>query len=321
MPHLEDLSNVLEHLGLSADVPAAQASFFMSYVEMLERGQSDDAQGVWARLANPGQPWLGSATLASTYRLAAQFAALVDMRLASLLAMHAGMEYLKAGAPFGLFLLTGLLDDQILRDRSVLPTLISPLSETVTQPGLADPVQQTYMMLAAPSRPWLRELLRQSIDQSIDDTMEHLAAHGLHPIGPQSIPLATYLTFARTMLSDQPDRLVDEAGERTISEIAGQLAEMGRIQAIRLRATMRNNFLWQNAAAPVNVVDLEYVAMCGLAMRHDPTWSERLPERTRSELESDDPLAEIPIWVMVEIDRTLPEVAGLILDHLRGPSH
>ena len=321
MPHLEDLSNVLEHLGLSADIPAAQASFFISYVQMLEHGQSGDEQGVWARLANPSQPWLGSATIASTYRLAAQFAALVDMQLASLLAMHAGLEYLKAGAPFGLFLITGLLDDQILQDSSVLPTLINPLSEAVAQPGLADPVQQTYIVLAAASRPWLREPLRQLIDQPIDDMMEHLAAHDLHPIGPQSIPLATYLTFARTMLSDQPGRVAYEVGERTISEIAGQLAEMGRIQAIRLRATMRNRFLWQNAAAPVNVIDLEYVAMCGLAMRHDPAWSEILPQRTRSELENDDPLAEIPIWVMGEIDRALPEVAGLILEHLRGQSH
>lgn len=321
MPHLEDLPNVLEHLGLPAAVPAAQTSFFWGYARMLERGQSDDAQGVWARLANPGQPWLGSAAIASSYRLAAQFAALVDMPLALALAVHAGLEYLKAGAPFGLFLLTGLLDDKILRDSSVLSTLISPLSEPVAQPGLADPVQQTYMVLAAASRPWLRGLLRQSVDQPIDDMVEHLAAHDLHPIGPQSIPLATYLTYARTMLSDQPGRLTDGAGERTLAEIAGQLAEMGRIQAIRLRATMRNNFLWQNAAAPVNVIDLEYVAMCGLAMRHDPDWSESLPRRMRSELESDDPLAEIPIWVMGEIDRVLPEVADGIFEHLRGRPH
>jgi hypothetical protein len=30
---------------------------------------------------------------------------------------------------------------------------------------------------------------------------------------------------------------------------------------------MRNRYLWEHGAAPVNIVDLEYVAVCGNAMR------------------------------------------------------
>ena len=48
---------------------------------MLESRSGDDApDDVWNRVANPGQAWLGKANLASTYSLAAQYAALVDTR-------------------------------------------------------------------------------------------------------------------------------------------------------------------------------------------------------------------------------------------------
>ena len=67
-----------------------------------------------------------SGGLATSYRQAAQHAALVEARWATKLAVRAGMAYLAAGLPFGLFLLTGLLDDQTLSESAVLDDLVAP---------------------------------------------------------------------------------------------------------------------------------------------------------------------------------------------------
>ena len=306
MAHLEDSQSVLRHLNLTPDRVREQAEFFASYAQMLERQRPTDARGdVWGRVANPGPQWLGSATLASTYRLAAQYAALVDMRRAAELAIRAALAYLDAGLPFGLFLVVGLLDDELLRDGFVLPTLRSLLSEGSTDPALADPVQQAYLLLTAASRPWLQDNLRGTLDAIV----RNLDAHDLQPIGPQSIPLVMYLNLARTMLSN-------ELGDTEVRTVGDQLAAMGRTQAASLRSAMRNQYLWEHGAAPVNVVDFEYVAMYGLAMRHRPGWTAELYRHTTEALANDDALAELPAWTMERLNGELPEIANEIRELL-----
>lgn len=321
MAHLNSLSNVLEHLNIQADVIAAQARFYISYAEMLERERSaaqrtdvpPGRENIWTRIANPAQPWLGTATIASTYRLASQYAALVDMPLAMRLAVRASLAYLEAGLPFGLFLATGLLNDSILQHQEVTPRLFRLLSSINADPASTDPVQQVYLLLTLASRPWLG----RQLNQSADNMLNHLAAHDLHPVGPQSAPLADYLNLARTMLSnqtsEQPDepqgqeteQPFDEATDAGISVMAQQLAGIGRSQAASLRITMRNQYLWRNAAAPVNIVDLEQVALYGLATRTGGHWSEQLLQRTTSLLEDNDALAELPGWTCREMNRLL----------------
>jgi len=71
MAHLDNLDEARAALGLDRDVLTAQASFYMAYAQNLERGRSSDArESVWARIANPSEPWLGQAIIASTYRTA-----------------------------------------------------------------------------------------------------------------------------------------------------------------------------------------------------------------------------------------------------------
>jgi len=316
MAHLNNLSNVLEHLNIQADVIAAQARFYISYAEMLERerlaAQGTDVrpgrENIWTRIANPAQPWLGTATIASTYRLASQYAALVDMPLAMRLAVRASLAYLEAGLPFGLFLAAGLLNDSILQHQEVTPRLFRLLLSINADPASTDPVQQAYLLLALASRPWLG----RQLNQSADNMLNHLAAHDLHPVGPQSAPLADYLNLARTMLSN-----LDEAADTGISVMAQQLAGIGRSQAASLRMTMRNQYLWRNAAAPVNIVDLEQVALYGLAMRTGGHWSERLLQRTTSLLEDNDALAELPGWTCREMNRLQTQMTEEIQQILR----
>jgi hypothetical protein len=308
----------------------------MSYAQMLERerlttGDISARQGrenIWTRIANPAQPWLGTATIASTYRLASQYAALVDMPLSMDLAIRASLAYLEAGLPFGFFLATGLLDDSILRNPELTPRLFRLLSRVNAEPASTDPVQQAYLLLALASRPWLRRQLQLSPD----DMLNRLGAHDLHPVGPQSAPLAAYLTLARTMLSNEtsevPDERqgqekeqpVDEAADTGISVMAHQLADIGRSQAASLRLTMRNQYLWRNAAAPVNIVDLEQVALYGLAMRTGGYWSERLLQRTTSNLEDNDALAELPAWACREMNGIVSEMSERVQQLLRNYS-
>ncbi len=266
MARLDSLDAARQALGLQRDILAAQANFYAAYARNLERYRSGDVrENVWARLANPPEPWLGRAIIASTYRTAAQFAALVDIHLATELTLHASRAYLDAGIPFGMFLAAGVLDDQVLQDEGVLQNLTRPLGGSRADLAALDPVQQTYMLLTLASRPWLQ----QWTEQRPGNLLEQLAAHDLHPVGAQSVPLSVYLDMANAMILDRAsdDRNADRSGSaqrrpddeetgRTVTEMASRLAEISQTQAAALRVSRRNRYLWQHGAAPVNIVVL-----------------------------------------------------------------
>jgi hypothetical protein len=294
-----------------------QAEFYATYAEMIEEGSAadpgDDAIG-WAATVYPPGNWAGPATLATAYRVAAQHAALVDPRWATRLAVRAGMAYVAAGLPFGLFLLTGLLDDRTLRDSATFGDVVAPFEAPDASAAARHPVQQTYLLLAAASRPWLREPLKQTLDGAA----RRLALYGARPIGPQAVPLADYLELADVMEDNLYWQGSATARNAQIGYLARQLASMHRGQAAALRAARRNQYLWRRGAAPVNVVDLEHVAISGLALRHRP-WFDELSEAITDELRSDDPLAELPVWTMGEIEAELPSIAPTVIDILRDP--
>lgn len=294
-----------------------QAEFYATYAETIDEASgedsADDASG-WAANVYPPGHWTGPATLATAYRLAAQHAALVDPRWSTRLAVRAGMAYVAAGLPFGLFLLAGLLDDRTLRDSATFGEVVAPFQTPDAGAATTHPVQQTYLLLAAASRPWLREPLRLTLAGA----GERLALHGARPIGPQAVPLADYLELANVMEYDDhlPRRTAARDGQ--IIYLARQLASLHRGQAAALRAARRNQYLWRRGGAPVNVVDMEYVAISGLALRHRP-WFDELSEAITNELRRDDPLAELPVWTMGEIEAELPGIAPTVIDILRDP--
>lgn len=295
-----------------------QAEFYATYAETIDEASgeesADDASG-WAANVYPPGHWTGPATLATAYRLAAQHAALVDPRWSTRLAVRAGMAYVAAGLPFGLFLLAGLLDDRTLRDSATFGEVVAPFQTPDAGAATTHPVQQTYLLLAAASRPWLREPLRQTLAGA----GERLALHGARPIGPQAVPLADYLELANVMeYDDHLRRRTGAARDGQIMYLARQLASLHRGQAAALRAARRNQYLWRRGGAPVNVVDMEYVAISGLALRHRP-WFDELSEAITNELRRDDPLAELPVWTMGEIEAELPGIAPTVIDILRDP--
>ena len=97
------------------------------------------------------------------------------------------------------------------------------------------------------------------------------------------------------------------------------MAVLGRAQAASLRSARQNRYLWEHGAAPVNIVDLEYVAICGLALRHNPNWFDQLYRSTTDSLAADDALAELPMWTMGRINTVLPQMTEAVIDLLIGP--
>jgi len=290
-----DSDNLLDRLGLDQDALQAQAHFYTAYARMLEVQRSaPQLGGIWERMTSSSEAWIGPSSLASAYRLAAQYTAIFDPLTATDLSIRAGLLYLDADLPFGLFLLAGLLDDDLLQDAQVFPALSPALHRVIARPTSADPVQETYLALAMASRPWLQDELGLSAQALLDE----LSAHELVPVGPQSIPLAVYLTLAATMLRD------GRVGDATLPE---QLAVLGRAQSASLKVAMRNQYLWERGAAPVNILDLEYMAMSGLAMRSGTNTPEQIYQETTDALR-DDPLAELPVFAMRQIDQVLPQV-------------
>ena len=290
-----------------------QAEFHAAYAEMLETGRRPRRGEEWVQETYPDQHWVGPAALASFYRLAAEHAALVDARWATRLAVRAGMAYVAAGLPFGLFLLTGLLDDRTLGASAVLRDLVQPFREPDASDAVRHPVQLTYLLLAAASRPWLRDPLRQTVSGA----EQRLNAHSLYPIGAQGVPIGEYLEVANAMRYDD-ETVGPRGGDGSVRDIATRLASLYRTQAATLRAAQRNRYLWRQGASPVSIIDLEQVAMSGLALRHRP-WFGQLSAAITAELDRDDELAQLPVWTMGSIDTELPTIAPSVTGIMREP--
>jgi len=290
-----------------------QAEFYATYAEMLETGRRPRGGEEWVQEAYPDRHWVGPAALASSYRLAAQHAALVDARWATRLAVRAGMAYVAAGLPFGLFLLTGLLDDQTLGASTVLRDLVEPFRVPDASDAVRHPVQLTYLLLAAASRPWLRDPLRQTVSGA----EQRLTAHSLYPIGAQGVPIGAYLELANAMRYDD-EAVGPRGGDGSARDVTIRLAALYRTQATALRAAQRNRYLWRQGASAVAIIELEQVAMSGLALRHRP-WFGQLSAAITAELDRDDDLAQLPVWTMGSIDNELPSIAPSVTEIMREP--
>jgi hypothetical protein len=297
-------SPALQNLGIPRTAVQAQADYYLAYAKELESGRRNHRpRTVWTDLANPDQRWTGDAVLASTYRLAAQYLALIDPRSAGIATIMAAKAYLRAGLPFGAMLMVGLLDESMLRDRAA-QRVMRTIRTMVYQPPTDDPVQRTYLLLTALTRPWLRRDSGEPIRALIRD----LRAHELHPIGAQGRPVAGYLRLAETMANDESD------SSEIVNLMVDTVTAVGRPQAENLRVAQRNSYLWQHAASPLDLVNLEDVAISGLLMRSDfmPAGSgyDLLIERLRN----DDPLAKISLWVANDVSSDLLDSRGAVME-------
>jgi hypothetical protein len=321
MAVLHDLPAARDALGLNLAVLQSRTGFYRAYARNLERGRTDDgADPIWERLANPADPWLGPAMIASSYRTAAQYAQLFDTTLAIELMFHASRAYLDAGAAFGLFLAAGAMSDEALRRAGgpqEVRNLSGPDAGIQFASSMADPIQQAYLLLAVAARP----VLRERFPDNPAALLRELSPYGLEPVGAQGIPLDQYLDIARLMLEQPVTTLDPDAGlpERLVGEMAAPLAAFGRAHAATLRANRRNDYLWRTAAAPVNIVDLEQTALFGLVAGPESRRSRQLLGRV-ADLVADDEFAQVTSLAARQTAQVMPSMTDLATEILRRPN-
>jgi hypothetical protein len=321
MATLRNLGAARDALGLDLVALQSRTGFYWSYARNLERGRtSDGADTIWGRLANPAQPWLGPAMIASSYRNAAQYAELFDTRLAVELMLHASRAYLDAGAAFGLFLAAGAMSDDALRQAGgprELRNLTRPdAAVQFTSQAADDPVQQAYLLLAVVARP----VLREQFPGEPEVVLRRLSSYGLEPVGAEGIPLDQYLDIARLMLENpvtarDPGAMLPEDLAR---EMAIRLAAIGRAHAAALHANRRNDHLWRSAAAPVNIVDLEQTALFGLCAGPDSRRSRQVLGQV-ADLVADDEFAQVTSLTAEQTAEVMPSMTDRAAEILRPP--
>jgi len=255
--------------------------------------------------------------IASSYRAAAQYAELFDTQLAIELMLHASRAYLDAGAAFGLFLAAGAMSDDALRQAAV-PQELRKLGDgnsgtRFASPTADSPVQQAYLLLAVAAHP----VLRERFPGEPQALLRRLSVYGLDPVGAQGTPLDQYLDIAELMLEDPVARRDPGArlSDRLAGDMASRLAAIGRRHAAALRANQRNEHLWRNAAAPVNIVDLEQTALFGLVAGPESGRSQQVLERV-ADLVADDEFAQVTSLTAERTAELMPRMTGLAAEIL-----
>ena len=304
MVFLEGSEEALAALSLDRDVAQANAAFFYAYARQIdaasERARSPQLErDGWAALLRTSEPWVKHGVLATTYRQAAQFRCLVDLESAIPLMQRSAEEYLAAGNPFGLFLITATMDSQQAGEALMDPRHLGGLSRERVESGvfsmaaLGDPVQRTYLLLAYCMHPVVgRELVRL-----LEREHEVLLPHSRHPIGPQSAPLAQYLTLCEFAISRIGS--LDE-DHRDTNRIARLIITLAQQQAAALRSAQGNRYLWERGAAPVNYCDLELIALIAQSIRGSGAPAFMFDQLSRL---TADHLAAVSLWAGAELFR------------------
>ncbi|MFI7587882.1 hypothetical protein ACIB24_12485 [Spongisporangium articulatum] len=280
----------LPELGIEPQRAAAAVSFLEGYGRLCE-----------AELAEmePGSEtfWRTATDGASAYREASQWAAILeDPRLPGLMAKAATL-YTATGQAFGWFLSVA---GRRWRTSPEAPVQREHLEQLATALGLAQfevsvpsplrhPQQQAYAFLALAG--W------DGLELSHDFVLDRIAADpsgrlGTAPVGALGVPLRDYWAMGAALLGRDRD------GVRTV---ARTLAAMGNRYAVSVELARVNSYLWRNAAAPVDVVDMDMLAISMIAA--DSYGRGRLREAVASEQDRREmsPLARTPLDVAVQV--------------------
>ena len=120
-------------------------------------------------------------------------------------------------------------------------------------PGLAHPQQQAYLLLALAGE---RELPVQALNDVLAACRNLGRRHEGHPIGSIGLPLWRYWRAAEQLLFGD-----------VISVAREILVPLDHRYTDAVTGAQSNTYLWNNAASPVDVVDLEIVGLTVLAVR------------------------------------------------------
>jgi hypothetical protein len=312
-------SREIELLGLSVSQVEAAVAFYESYANTvtgeLEQYRSGTVATSRRAVADPAQEEGDDHELAlltdltSALREAAQWATLLDPARPLSLLRRAGELTAAHGPGFSAFLLTvsDLGDDDARNvptpsDPAVYARNVSMLRNSGPErqsdepvPGpMRHPQQQAYLLLslAALQRP--RREHRGTLREFIAGSPHR---DGVTPVGPLGIPIRVYWDIARLMLSNTELRPV----VRHLTAMAGRYAD-------RVELARTNTHLWEHAAAPVDVGNVD---MSCLAVLADMSFGHRRfrPALARA-IDDQDTVFAVPLRLAVEMSDYAAESRG-----------
>jgi hypothetical protein len=288
----------LQALQLDREQAMTAADFFAAYGAHAE-DRSRDAT----------DPTQGQLDAASAFRKAGQWAMLFDRARGYSLLVRSALIWHRLGYGFGTYLLTALTPAQVPRADLYIRVrqLVGWHSPDGTVPGadlddrdegsaelLAYPQQQAYLALAAAANPTNLGALRERLLTICDAPLHR---QGVTPIGSLGTPIQVYWNIARSLLGG--DR------EQAARVVAEHLASMTRVYDGNLRLAMVNEWLWSNAAAPVDAVDVDIMGIArATANRVGPGL---LSRELTSQMEELPPIARVAMDIamqsVADIDR------------------
>lgn len=244
----------VEALGANPEVLIRSSRFFESYAE-----NSVDAR------SRTSSQWLRFGTAATALRFAAQFAALVDPPRSINLVQRSASYYVNLGLPYGYFLYASFLEKNAAVESLIsgpvghwLQSLASnrivdvpESSERLEHVALTYPVQQMYLVLAMATHyeVWVE------FQSPLESLGESLSVHGTQPIGPQSSPMSDYLGIAQVIQSIHRD------SRKARYEAAVVLRRLAQRYESSILSARESPYLWDSLQTPVDIVDLDIVAM------------------------------------------------------------
>ncbi len=259
----------IEHLlRLEIDPSAARNAvrFFESYAKLIQDelrdlrptpdGNQDEQTERYRSLL--------TADIVSSYRVAGQWALLLDVRQAARLFQQSGELLRTSGHAFGLFLLasTGGLfdtprDGRLQHDIAVLAQVSqsgegTPSSLRIS-PAMYHPQQQAYLLVALCALPRFAAVYR---DRLREICLNSPHREGGTPVGSLGLPIRHYWAVAQALLDGESERFVRQ-----------QLMPFINRYMDNVISARSNRHLWNNAAAPVDVGDIDTIGIVSVAAR------------------------------------------------------
>jgi hypothetical protein len=250
--HLREMGLDPQQVGTAADFLEAYANTCLEELDDVLRGQPRDAAALQEEPA-----FTIAADAATALREAGQSLLYSEPAQARVLLHRAGELFLALGQPFGAYLMEIAGSPGELPYRSMLRAVAG--EQRTDEPGdewpaLAHPQQQTYLMLAIAGSEAAGRPVQTAA--AILEASPH--ATGVVPIGALATPIRLLWDVAAHLLARQP-------GSSQI--VAGHLADMARRYAQTMSLAQANEYLWRNAATPVDVGDIDITGVAALAVR------------------------------------------------------
>lgn len=239
---------------------------------------------------------------ASSFRSAGQWAMLYDTRRAVDLLSRAAEIWHNMGYGFGTFVLAAIAPSQLdwneVVDRLLQiaqPYISNDAAERrgtrqmrMLEP-LRHPQQQAYLLLASITE-WRRRDFPHEIFRAVVNQSPH--GRGVAPIGALGTPVRMYWDIARRLAESEDE-------ESAAARVAEDLASMGTAYAQAINSAMANERLWYNAAAPVDVGDIDIAGIALIAAQR--LGPEVMLLHLQSVVAGLDATARVPLDLAVEM--------------------